>query len=249
MLAPMIFVLGLAVVAGALASRSIVAAADAHRFGEDDRWVDPRCSACRHSKLSLTMLRCRSAAHPQRFANAVVTIATISLGVGMAFTVPSLWLWPAYAVFAATLVLLTVTDLDTFLIPNRMLGPGIVVGSLLLVGGWALDTTTGSVLRAVAAAVAYFFVMYVLALLARGGLGFGDVKLAFLIGLFTGYLSWGYVLIAGVGSFLVGGLVSLILITTKRRGRKDAVPFGPFMVIAGLVAVFWGQAIIDWYVG
>jgi leader peptidase (prepilin peptidase)/N-methyltransferase len=91
--------------------------------------------------------------------------------------------------------------------------------------------------------------MYVLALIARGGLGYGDVKLAILIGAFTGFLGWNHVLVAGFGAFLIGGTVSLVLLATRLRSRKDAIAFGPFMIAAGLVAVVWGSAISDWYRG
>jgi leader peptidase (prepilin peptidase)/N-methyltransferase len=95
--------------------------------------------------------------------------------------------------------------------------------------------------------VAYFSVMLVLALIVRGGLGFGDVKLAFLIGIFTGYLSLGHVLVTGIGSFLIGGFVALFLLITRRSSRKDAIPFGPFMTSAAILTIFFGQDVINWY--
>lgn len=165
----------------------------------------------------------------------------------MAFGVPSLWLWPAYAGFTIVTVLLAVTDLDTKLIPNRILGPGIVVCAVLLAVGWVFDRDAGSLIRAGLGALAYFAALYVLALIARGGFGFGDVKLAFLIGLMTGFLGWGPVIVAGVFAFFIGGITSLVLLATRRLTRKDSIPFGPFMVAAGLIATAWGTAITDWY--
>lgn len=78
---------------------------------------------------------------------------------------------------------------------------------------------------------------------------FGDVKLAALIGLFTGFLSWEAVLIAGIGSFLIGGVTSIVLLVFRIRGRKDAIPFGPFMTVAAIVSVLWWQEIAAWYTG
>lgn len=166
-----------------------------------------------------------------------------------AYWVPSLWLWPAYAVFVASMLLLSVADLDTKLIPNRILGPATLVGAVLLVGGWIFDMDAGSLLRALLGALAYFFVMYLLAVIARGALGFGDVKLAFLIGGFAGFISWGSVLVAGIGGFLIGGIVSVALLVSGKFGRKDSIPFGPFMAIGGVIAVVWGTAIMEWYLG
>jgi leader peptidase (prepilin peptidase)/N-methyltransferase len=73
------------------------------------------------------------------------------------------------------------------------------------------------------------------------------VKLAFIIGVFAGYLSLGHVLVAGIGSFLIGGTVAVLLLITRRQGRKDAIPFGPFMTAAAVISLFVGQNIIDWY--
>lgn len=244
----MLILLAVAVVAGLLTGRAVVAESDAHRLGQPDRWLAPVCVVC-GGELTLTTVRCRTQRHPQRRWNLVIILITAAVFVAMVFSVPSLWVWPGYAVFGGACVLLTVTDLDTKLIPNRILGPSVVVGPVLLVVGWLFATDSGSPLRALGGGLAYFAVMYVLALIARGGLGFGDVKLAFLIGLFAGYLSWGAVVVAGVGGFLIGGVVSVGLLVGRTRGRKDEIPFGPFMTVAGVVAVVWGAQIVSWYSG
>lgn len=241
----------LAALAGLLGfgvGRSIVALSDAHRHGRPDRWITPMCGDC-GSTLTLLATRCRSGGHPQRGWNTVIILANTALTAAMVAVVPSLWLLPAYAVFTTAMVLLTVTDLDTKLIPNRMLGPATALGGFLLLVGWLFDTSAGSPLRALGGAAGYFSAMYLLAIIARGGLGFGDVKLAALIGMFTGFLSWEAVLIAGVGSFLIGGGTSLVLLVFRIRGRKDAIPFGPFMTLAAMIAVLWWEQITAWYTG
>lgn len=241
------FVAALGILVGVIAARSVVAEADAHRLDNPDRWWAPECAEC-GSALTLSLLSCETRGHRQRRANMFVLILLPLLLVAMAFGVPSLWVWPAYAAFTISMVLLTVTDLDTKLIPNRILGPSIVVCAVLLACGWVLERDAGSLVRAILGALAYFAAMYVLALVARGGLGFGDVKLAFLIGLMTGFLGWGPVVVAGIFAFLIGGIVSLVLLLTRRLNRKDSIPFGPFMVAAGLIATAWGSAITDWYI-
>jgi leader peptidase (prepilin peptidase)/N-methyltransferase len=233
---------------GVLAARRIIAESDAHRLFGTDRWMEPICAECGAS-LGLLTLACTQHRHPQRRSNLAVLIATPVLVAAMAFTLPSLWVWPAYSVFASANVLLFVTDVDTQLIPNRILARAVAVSVPLLAAGWLLDQDAGSLVTAAGGAGAYFGVMYVLALIARGGLGYGDVKLAILIGAFTGFLGWDHVLVAGVGAFLIGGTVSLILLATRLRGRKDAIAFGPFMIVAGLIAALWGSAISDWYQG
>lgn len=233
---------------GAVVARSIVAEADAHRLDLPDRWYGPTCSKC-GAPLGTTLLSCQQHTHKQRRSNAIVLVATVTLSGLLPLAMPSLWVLPAFLVFVWAMILLTVTDLDTKLIPNRILGPASVVSIIMLVIGFIPDTSSGSLLEAVIGGVAYFVVMLILALIVRGGLGFGDVKLAFLIGVFTGYLSLGHVVVTGIAAFLIGGLVAAFLLVTRRSGRKDAIPFGPFMTAAAIMTIFFGQAVIDWYLG
>jgi len=248
MLPDMVLPVLIAAVLGAVVARSIVAEADAHRLELPDRWFGPVCEEC-GTGIDAVLASCRQQGHTQRRTNVIVLVATVVLSGLIPAALPSLWMVPAYLVFLWTVILLTVTDLDTKLIPNRILGPATLVGIVLLVGGHFGDTSSGSLVDAAIGGGAYFVAMFVLAFIVRGGLGFGDVKLAFLIGVFAGYLSLGHVLVAGVGSFLIGGTVAAFLLITRMRGRKDAIPFGPFMTTAAVVAVFFGQEIIDWYVG
>ena len=237
----------LGAVVGVVAARSIVAEADAHRRGEDDRWWDPHCGEC-DASLDATLTACRNG-HRQRRTNVAVVVTTPLLMAAVGLAVPTVWVVPAYWWFVAVVVLLTVTDLDTKLIPNRILGPGTAIGAGLLVIGGLASGAWDDLLRAGVAGAIYFAVMLMLGLVARGALGFGDVKLAFLLGIFAGYLGWGHLLVAALGSFILGGLVSILLLVTRRASRKDFIPFGPFMVGAALIAVIFGDAIIDWYLG
>ncbi len=242
------FLVIVAGIVGAFTGRAIVAEASAHRRGLPDRWWDPRCEEC-DGPVRITGVRCSVEGHPQRSLDVWTPPVTAGLFALVAATSPSPWVTPAYLVFTAAMVLLTVTDLDTKLIPNRILAPAtIAAGLLLIVGGLAVGAP-GALARAVGAGLAYFGVMFLLALVARVGLGFGDVKLAFLIGVFTGFLGLGSVVVAGVGAFLIGGVVAVVLLLTRRSSRKDAIPFGPFMTAAAIVAVTAGDAIVGWYLG
>lgn len=233
-------------ISGVAAAHVVVAESDAHRLGHPDRWWAPRCEQC-GSRLEPTLTRCAAEAHRQRRANTVSLVALPILFAALPFVVPSLWVLPAYLVFVGTGVLLTITDIDTKLIPNRILVRGGGLSAVALVVGSLFAAEPGALLRAVAASMAYFGGMLVLALLARGALGFGDVKLAALLGAFTGYLGWGHLAVTAVGSFIIAGLVALVLLVFRRATRKDHIPFGPFMVAAAFVAVYFGDLIIDWY--
>ncbi len=90
-------------------------------------------------------------------------------------------------------------------------------------------------------------VLLVPAFLTRGrGMGWGDVKMAGLIGLVVG---WPQVLVAVIGGIVVGGLVAALLLLTRLKGRKDAIPFGPFLSLTTMATIVYGQEILDWYLG
>lgn len=174
-----------------------------------------------------------------------VAIVTALLFAATPVAVDVDWVLPAYLWFVAVTVTLTLTDLDTKLIPNRILFPGTIVGLVLLLGGAIIED--GPIVRPLAGAVIYFVLLLVLALIARGGFGFGDVKLAFLLGLFTAYQSWETLIVAVFAAFLLGGLVSAILVVFRIRSRKDSIPFGPYLVAGAYLAIVWAGTIANWY--
>lgn len=233
---------------GVVLARSVVAEADAHRLRGDDLWWNPPCPTC-GDDLTTLMMRCRANRHPQRGMNAFVLVALPILLVLLALAAPNGWVVPAYVGFGFLVGVLTVTDLDTQLIPNRILVPGTLACGVSLVIGGLFASTPGSVVRALLAGVAYFVVMFILAVVAKGALGYGDVKLAFPLGMFVGFVSWSHVGIAIVGAFLFGGVVSLLLLVTRRVRRTDAIAFGPFMVAGAVASIVFGSAFLDWYRG
>lgn len=182
----------------------------------------------------------------RRIAIALVT----ALGfASMPAIVGTTWVLSSYLWFVWLTVTLTVTDLDAKLIPNRILFPGTAVGGALLAAGAFADGEFAALARAAVGAVAYFLVLYLVALLARGDFGFGDVKLGFLLGLFTAYQGWAEPVVGFVAAFVLGGLVSLFLLATRRRRRKDPIPFGPFLVAGAYAGLAWGRDVADWYLG
>ncbi len=93
--------------------------------------------------------------------------------------------------------------------------------------------------------LARLFFFLAIVLVSRGKwMGLGDVKLAFLMGLFLGFPN---ILIALFFAFLIGAIIGVGLILAKRKTLKSEVPFGPFLVTGTFIALFWGPTIIDWY--
>lgn len=139
--------------------------------------------------------------------------------------------------FAVCAVALSFSDLREHRLPNRIIYPwaGSVV-VLLLPTSLLLGEPLAS-LRALAAALAWGGVFLLVRLIAPPALGMGDVKLAVVLGLYTGFFGWATVLAAVVLSFLLGGLASTALLISGRGTAKTAVPFGPFLLVGTAMAL------------
>jgi len=141
--------------------------------------------------------------------------------------------------FCALLVVVTLTDVDRRVIPNAVLGAGAVAAVAIAGIG-----DPGSLPdRAIAAGAAGGFLLLV-ALAYPRGMGMGDVKLAAVMGLYLGRaVAPGLVI-----GFAAGALVGLALIARLgASARKRTVPFGPFLALGGVIALWWGNALVDWY--
>lgn len=191
--------------------------------------------------------KCRDCGEPISARYPIVEALTGILFVGTVLIVGVDWVLPAYLWFAAVTMVLILTDLDHKRIPNRILYPGTVVGLVLLAGGALLDGGAGDLGRGAMGGVFYFSGLFVLALIARGGFGFGDVKLAFMLGLFLAFRGWEHLVVGIFLAFFIGGLVAIALLLSRKKGRKDAVPFGPSLVLGAWIGIAYGLEIAEWY--
>jgi leader peptidase (prepilin peptidase) / N-methyltransferase len=89
---------------------------------------------------------------------------------------------------------------------------------------------------------------FALAFVHPSGMGFGDVKLAGLLGLYLGWLGWSSVWIGTLAGFALGGLVGVVVLATGLGNRKTAIPFGPCMLAGAMLAVFVATPLATWYV-
>ncbi|MEC4676358.1 MAG: prepilin peptidase [Nitrospirota bacterium] len=157
------------------------------------------------------------------------------------------WDFLLYCVLVSSLIVITFIDLDYQIIPDRITLVGIPIG--LLAGSLLLPDPF---LRASAlgykASVAGFLIgggfFYLVAVLSRGGMGGGDIKLMAMVGAFLG---WKAVLLTTLLGSLSGSIVGLFLMAVKGKGRKYRIPFGPFLALGTLVSLFFGQEILIWY--
>jgi leader peptidase (prepilin peptidase) / N-methyltransferase len=159
------------------------------------------------------------------------------------------WLVAAFLVFAATLVALSAIDLRHYILPNRIVGP-LAVASLVLLGASAAAIDdVDPFLRALGCGAGAFVAFTTLHLISPRALGFGDVKLVFVLGLNLGWLGVGETIVGLFLGFVYGAIIGVFLIATGIRSRKDHVPFGPFLAAGALTSLLVGDAIVDWYRG
>lgn len=144
-------------------------------------------------------------------------------------------------VYTAIFLVVFVVDLEHELILDKVVFP-----SLVLALAFSPFRSSPTIQEALIGGAAAFTIMLLAYLVFRGGFGMGDVKLAPFLGIITGF-PW--VIVALMLSVVGGGMVALFLLATGLKKRKEAIPFGPFLVCGTLVTVLWGgQAIWDSYV-
>jgi leader peptidase (prepilin peptidase)/N-methyltransferase len=152
------------------------------------------------------------------------------------------------AFYASLFIIIFVIDLEHGLILNKVVYPGMVVALLLALYPWPW-LTQSIVMRVAYAALGGgigFVIFLLIALVSRGGMGWGDVKLAALIGLATGFP---LVFLAIIMGAILGGIVAVALMIAKKRKRRETIPFGPFLAVAAMITLLWGSNILNWYLG
>jgi leader peptidase (prepilin peptidase)/N-methyltransferase len=141
--------------------------------------------------------------------------------------------------YSALLLLIAVIDLEHSLVPNVL-----VLSGLLLSLATHILSGQSNLRGAVAGASFGGAVFLVLALARRNALGAGDVKLAFLIGMMTGFPGVLQALVLGI---LLGGLSAAVLLILRLRGPRQYIPYAPYLVAGCLSTLLFGQQIADWY--
>jgi leader peptidase (prepilin peptidase)/N-methyltransferase len=165
------------------------------------------------------------------------TALTGALCAALALRFGMEWSLPAFLLLAILGVQLARIDLAHHLLPNPLVLTLLVAGLALLVLDSAATAEWAELLRAAAGAAVLFVVFLILALISPNGIGMGDVKLAAPVGLYLGYLGWSHLFYGGALGFVLGGILSVVLIRLKHANLRSEVAFGPSMLAAALGTV------------
>ena len=230
-----------------------------HRVPAGESVVKPRsrCPGCGHEiawydnipVVSWLVLRakCRNCGEPIS-----ARYPLVELGTGVLFGLTAWWTgvsWelPAFLYLAAVAVSLSAIDLDTKRLPDAIVLPSYAVALVLLAGAAWADGSWDQLLRSVLAAAALFAFYFVLIFIYPAGMGFGDVKLSGVLGLYLGWVGWASVIVGAFAAFVLGAVVGIVVMLVSDKGRKTKVPFGPFMFLGTAIGLVVGPAIADWY--
>jgi len=208
-----------------------------------------RCPACGHRIASKDLIpvfsylwlrgRCRycQAPIPRR-------VLWVELGTGLMFAF--LWWWyglsPELGItsfYFCLLIVILVIDLERGLILNKVVYPAIAIALII-----AAFTPNPGIVKAIIGGGIGLAIMLLIALVYKGGIGWGDVKMGALVGLLT---SFPVVLVSLFLAMISGGLVAAVLLLLGVRKRTEAIPFGPFLSSGAMVTLLWGGSILNWY--
>jgi leader peptidase (prepilin peptidase)/N-methyltransferase len=229
------------------------ATAVAHRLPRGENWVSdrsrcPECGAEIRARDNVPLVswlllrgRCRDCGTriSPRYPLAELTLGVLFAATYLILEDEDWWQIALGLVLCLVLVVITLTDLERRIIPNKV----VLAGSIAAVALVAIGDPD-SLVENVAAALIAGGVMFLLALAYPRGMGMGDAKLVAMLGLFLGRA----VAPAALIGFLLGAVVGVLMIARYgAEARKRAIPFGPFLAVGGIIGLWVGDDIVQWY--
>lgn len=191
--------------------------------------------------------RCRDCGEPVSARYPTVEIATAVLFILVLARFGVTVELGAFLVLAAVALALTLIDLDTRRLPDVLtLGVVPVLVALLALSS-VVSGDWSAFWRGLAGAGALFGFYFGLLVIYPSGMGFGDVKFALSLGLAMGYIGWGTLVVGAFAAFLLGGVLSIVLLALGKVTRKSGLPFGPWMALGAAVGIGFGEQIADAY--
>jgi leader peptidase (prepilin peptidase) / N-methyltransferase len=213
------------------------------------------CGACGSRLTALDLVpvaswlvlrgKCRHCGNPIGVEPIVIELANASIFVLFALRFGADPVLPAFCILGAALVALVWIDLREFRLPREITYTAFVLSLIVIAIAALVDDRPRKIYESLLGAGIALAIMWVIYVASRGGMGDGDVRLAPLLGLHLGYLNPGIVPIGLFLGFLIGAVVGVVMMATSKAGRKTALPFGPFLAVGTVLAVFVGQWGVD----
>lgn len=196
--------------------------------------------------------RCASCRAPISVRYPLVELGTALVFAGVTWwwasgAIGTSWALAAFLYLAAVSIALALIDIDTFRLPNAIVLPSVAVVAVLLAIEAIVQGDMVPFIRALLGCLALAVFYGLLWVAWPGGMGFGDVKLAALLGLALGSIGWGAFLVGAFAAFVCGGVFGLLLVAVRRAGRKSRIPFGPWMLLGAWIGIFAGERLANWY--
>ncbi|WP_305813324.1 prepilin peptidase [Photobacterium leiognathi] len=214
-----------------------------------------RCPHCNHAISALENIpviswlalggKCKECKAPISKRYPAIELLTAAMSLTVSLMLPPSWWSLALIFFTFALIALTFIDIDKMLLPDQITLPLMWTGILLSVTGISPVSLTDSVIGAMAGYLSLWSVFWVFKLLTKkDGMGYGDFKLLAALGAWLGWQLLPFVVLL---SSLVGALCGLVLLKMQDADNQTPFSFGPYLAIAGWIAMLWGAPIIDWY--
>ncbi|PSV12079.1 prepilin peptidase [Photobacterium leiognathi] len=214
-----------------------------------------RCPHCNHAISALENIpviswlvlggKCKECKAPISKRYPAIELLTAAMSLTVSLMLPPSWWSLAVIFFTFALIALTFIDIDKMLLPDQITLPLMWAGILLSVAGISPVSLTDSVIGAMAGYLSLWSVFWVFKLLTKkDGMGYGDFKLLAALGAWLGWQLLPFVVLL---SSLVGALCGLVLLKMQDADNQTPFSFGPYLAIAGWIAMLWGAPIIDWY--
>lgn len=181
--------------------------------------------------------KCRNCSQKISIVYPLIEIVTGLLLAAVIFKFGLSWESLIYAIVCPTLVVITMIDYEHKIIPDRITLPGIVFG--LAAGSYLIGPINSGLGFLVGGGL-----FYLIAIVSRGGMGGGDIKYIAAVGALLG---WQQVLLVIFLGAILGSIIGLALMVAKKKGRKSQIPFGPFLVLGTLIAIFFGEDLVNLY--
>jgi leader peptidase (prepilin peptidase) / N-methyltransferase len=193
--------------------------------------------------------RCRHCGNPISIRYPLIELLTAVLFAAVGARYADTWALPAFLVLTGALIAISAIDIEHFIIPNRIVYPVGIASVILLALAALIQDDWSTFLRSILAALAAFTFFFVLHLVSPRGMGFGDVRLSFVLGLFLGWLGWPELIGGLFAGFFLGAVIGILLIVLGGRDRRQHIPFGPFLAAGTMTFVLVGDQLVTWWRG